>query len=601
MQKLSKLKTFAAVLIAGAAAAGAWAGPELEVEPLAEVAATSPLDLLAPIDHSAWERGTPGGRFVLASISDPKTFNPVLAKETSTTNVTSRMFGGAVRRNQLTLEWEPHLAERWEISEDQQTITLHLRPGLTWSDGDPLTADEFVWTVNEIVMNAEVETDDRDALLIGGEYARFETVDDLTFRIVLPSVYAGIFEVASLAPLPRHVFEPLIAADGAAAVNSFWGVDTEVSAIVGNGPFVLSEYLPSQRAVMTPNPHYYEKDEWGGQLPYLEELVIEFVEDEDTGLAKFIAGETDYWALRGEDYGVLVDRQESEDFVIYNVGPAASTQFITFNQNPIEGEEDGGIEPPALTWLSNKSFRQAMAHLIDRETIINNIAFGFGYPQYSFVWSVSPYYYQGAAEAAFKYDPERAKELLDEIGYLDRDGDGVREDPDGNPIELILNTNSGNTTREQIGELFSQEAQAVGIDVTFKPEAFNELVVRLTSSFDWQMILIGLTGSVDPVSGANVYPSHGGLHMIEPSQEAPRRDWEKAVDAAWDEANLTTDEAQRVRGYRKLQEIWIEEVPWAYTFNAAVMHAYRNTIGNLKPHPINGYSWDGIAHRLYVR
>ena len=299
-----------------------------------------------------------------------------------------------------------------------------------------------------------------------------------------------------------------------------------MSTIVGNGPFLIGEYVPSERVVMVPNPNYYEQDEWGQQLPYLDEFVIEFVEDLETGLARFIAGETDAFGLRGKDYGALVDRQESDNFLIYNVGPASSTQFITFNQNPIEGEEDGGIEPPALTWLSNKSFRQAMAHLIDRQTIINNIAFGFGYPQYSFVWTVSPYYWEGAADAAFKYDPQRAKELLDAIGYTDRDGDGVREDPDGNKIELILNTNSGNDVREQIGELFSQEAQAIGVDVTFKPEAFNELVTRLVASYDWQMILIGLTGSVDPVGGANVYPSRGSLHMIEPNQESPRRDWE---------------------------------------------------------------------------
>ena len=594
-----KTKSILAVLIACALAAGAWAAPVREEGAMA--AEMSPIDLLAPVDHTAWERGSRGGRFVITSTSDPKTFNPVLAKETSTTDITGRMFLGAVRRNQLTLEWEPSLAESWEISDDQMSITLRLRSGLTWSDGDPLTADEVVWTVNEIILNEEVETDDRDALLIGGELAQFEVIDDLTYRITLPSVYAGIFEVASMGPLPRHVFEPLIEAEGAAAVNSFWGVDTDVTAIVGNGPFVIGDYLPSQRVVMIPNPNYYERDEWGQQLPYLDEFVINFVEDQDTGLARFIAGEADAWGLRGEDYGVLVDLQESDDFLIYNVGPASSTQFITFNQNPIEGEEDGGIEPPALTWLSNKTFRQAMAHLIDRQTIINNIAFGFGYPQYSFVWTVSPYYWEGAADAALTYDPERAAQLLDSIGYVDRDGDGVREDPDGNKISLILNTNSGNTVREQIGELFSQEARNAGIDVTFKPEAFNELVTRLVSSFDWEMILIGLTGSVDPVSGANVYPSHGGLHMIEPNQESPRRDWEAAVDAAWNEANLTTDEEQRMRGFRTLQELWIDEVPWAYTFAPAVMHAYRNTLGNVKPHPLNGYGLTGIVDRLFVK
>ena len=595
------MKRILAVLIAGAAAINAWAGPEVEIEPLAAAEEMSPIDLLEPVDHSAWERGRHGGRFVVTNISDAKTFNPVVAKETSTTDITDRLFAGVVRRSQLTLEWEPALAERWEISEDQKTITLYLRSGLTWSDGDPITADEVVWSVNEIYKNEEVETSTRDALIVGDEFAEFELIDDLTYRIVLPSVYAGIFEIASIGPMPRHIFEPLIEAEGAAAVNSFWGVDTDVSTIVGNGPFLIADYVPSQRVVMTPNPNYYEQDEWGQQLPYLDEFVIEFVEDQDTGLARFVAGETDAWGLRGEDYGVLVDKQEADNFLIYNVGPASSTQFITFNQNPIEGEEDGGIEPPALTWLSNKNFRQAMAHLIDRQTIINNIAFGFGYPQYSFVWTVSPYYWQGAADAAFKYDPERAKELLDSIDYVDRDGDGVREDPDGNKIELILNTNSGNDVREQIGELFSQEANAAGVDVTFKPEAFNELVTRLVSSHDWQMILIGLTGSVDPVGGANVYPSRGSLHMMEPNQEAPRRAWEAAVDAAWDEANLTTDEEQRIRGFRKLQELWIEEVPWAYTFAPAVMHAYRNTVGNIKPHPLNGYGIRGIADRLYVK
>ncbi len=158
----------------------------------------------------------------------------------------------------------------------------HLRSGLTWSDGDPITADEIVWSVNEIYKNEEVETSTRDALVVGGEFAEFELIDDLTYRIVLPSVYACWADIASIGPMPRHIFEPLIQAEGAAAVNSFWGVDTDVSTIVGNGPFLISEHVPSQRVVMTPNPHYYEKDEWGQQLPYLDEFVIEFVEDQDT-------------------------------------------------------------------------------------------------------------------------------------------------------------------------------------------------------------------------------------------------------------------------------------------------------------------------------
>ena len=204
-------------------------------------------------------------------------------------------------------------------------------------------------------------------------------------------------------------------------------------------------------------------------------------------------------------------------------------------------------------------------------------------------------------DAAYKYDPEMAKQLLDEIDYKDRNGDGFREDADGNKIALVLNTNSGNSTREAVGEMIAQEAKKIGIDITFKPEDFNSLVTKLVSTYDWELIIIGLTGSIDPVSGSNVYPSRGNLHMIEPNQEAPRREWEAYVDAAWDEANLTLDEDQRVRGYEKIQKTWMEQLPWAYTINLAVMGAYKTKWGNIFPHPTNNYGWDGILHRLYIK
>ena len=496
-----KNKSILALLIAGLVAAGAWAAPVEEEAAMVEE--MSPIDMLAKIDHSAWERGSHGGRFVVTNIAPPKTFNDIVAKETSTTDITGQMYAGVVRRSQLTLEWEPGLAERWEISEDQKTITLHLRSGLVWSDGDPITADEIVWSVNEIYKNEEVETSIRNALNVGGELAEFELIDDLTYRVVLPSVYAGIFEIASIGPMPRHIFEPLIEAEGAAAVNSFWGVDTDVSTIVGNGPFLISEYLPSQRVVMTPNPNYYEKDEWGQQLPYLDEFVIEFVEDQDTNLARFIAGETD--AMGAARRGLRRAGRAAGVRQLPDLQRRSRLQHPVHHLQPEPDRGRGGRrhrasgadlavqqELPAGDGAPDRSRDHHQQHRLRLRL-----------PAVLVRLDGLPYYWEGAPDAALTYDPERAKELLDSIGYTDRDGDGFREDPDGNKIELILNTNSGNTVREQIGELFTQEAQAAGIDVTFKPEAFNELVTRLVASYDWHMILIGLTGSVDPVSGAN--------------------------------------------------------------------------------------------------
>lgn len=584
-----------------------------------------------------WEIGKPGGRFVFTSFgSGPRTFNPWVAAETSSTDITARLQSGPVRRNQHTLEWEPDLAESWTVSADELTVTYRLRPNLLWSDGTPLTAKDFVFAANQIDLREDVGSNSRSSqiqsLVDGSELPLIYTyIDDRTYSVRFHEVTAGLLTNSSLAPAPRHVLGPVIGwneqthglaynhtivrnDDGSrtftevkpagvnySALTSFWGVDTNVTRVVSSGPWVLKSYVPGQSVTFGRNPNYYERDAQGQRLPYLEEMVYVYVPDQDTQLQRFIAGQADTYSVRGEDYAVLVNRQQELGFRIYNVGPAASTQFITFNQNPIEGEGDLGIAPPKLTWLSNKTFRQAMAHLVDRQTIINNIAFGFGYPQYAFIPSYSPYYWEGAPDAAFPFDPQRAAQLLDSIDYIDRNGDGWRQDPQGNKISLTLSTNAGNQVRERIATLFAQEARRIGIEITANPMDFNAMVGQLTSSYDWDMILIGLTGSVDPISGQNVYPSSGNLHMIEPLQTSPRRDWERQVDAAWIQANNTTDENQRKAGFEIIQRLWIEEVPWVYTFNPAVMRAVKAEFGNIYEQPINGYELIAIAHRLYVR
>ena len=575
---------------------------------------------VAEIGYDSYEIGKSGGQFVISVLSDPKTLNNALSGETSTTDITRRLYAPAVKRSQLTLEWVPAVAESWEFSDDQKTITLNIRPGLKWSDGEDLDARDFVFTYNHIALRTEVETNSRDGLIVNQLPVTVTLLDNLSFSITSDTVYAGLLNISNFYPSPMHIFGPVIGweeSDGFSydydiidgevverknskidysALNSFWGVDADVSTIVGNGPFIISEYLAGQKVVLKKNPYYYEKDAEGNQLPYLDEIVMLIAADQDTQLAKFQSGETNFFNMgRGEDYAVLIDKKEELDFEIYNVGPAVSTQFITMNQNP----DATSVSPEVIYWTSNKSFRKAIAHIVDRQTIINNIAYGFGYPQYSFIPRFSPYYWEDVDDTAIKFNPEEAKRILDDLGWKDSDGDGIREDDKGNKISLRMTTNSGNRVREAIGELFAQEAGKIGIEVVFQPEDFNTMVEKLLSGNDWDIILIGLTGSVDPISGANVYPSSGNLHMIEPNQVKPRREWEKAVDEAWKVANNTLDENQRKEGWQTIQEIWVDELPWIYTFNAAIMHVYDKDLGNIKPRPIDSMNWAGIVQYLY--
>lgn len=352
---------------------------------------------------------------------------------------------------------------------------------------------------------------------------------------------------------------------------------------------------------MKPNPYYYEKDAAGVQLPYLDEFVYLLVEDQDTQLEKFLAGELDYLLVRGEDYAVLVDKKAELNFDIFEVGPGTTTNFVAINQNPKESEEDGGITAPQLTWLSNLKFRKAMAHLMDRETVINNLNYGFGYQIDGFVPLNSPFFDDELAARGYDFDPEKAKSLLDEIDYIDRDNDGFREDSEGNKISFVLRTNSGNSVREGIIEIYAQEMQKVGLYVTAKPEDFNALVTRLVSTFDWEMICIGLTGPVDPGLSNSVVPSFGNLHMIEPEQESPRRAWEAELDELWKKNQTTTDQALRAQYLKEVQNIWLENLPMVYVFSALVMEAYTNEWGNIYPQSPNGLDWAGVLLRLYQK
>jgi peptide/nickel transport system substrate-binding protein len=596
-----------------------YAGGDQEVVFEEEEQQESQFEGVAEIAYGDYEIGKAGGQLVMAVISDPKTFFDGVASETSSTDITYRLYTPLVNRAQQDLDWQPMASESWEFSADQKTITHHIRKGMKWSDGTPLTAQDFVFAYNHVMLREDVGSNSRDGMFVNDLPVKVELIDDYTLSITADTVYAGMLSISNSNPYPRHILGPVIGwteadgydyeydvvdgeivekkADGIdyAALTSFWGIDSDVTTIVGNGPYTIAEYVPSQKIVLKKNPNYYEKDAKGNQLPYLDEVVMLIVSDQDTQLAKFQSGETDLFGLRGEDYAVLIDKKEDLGFEIYNVGPVSSTQFIVMNQNP----EATDVPEEVIYWTSNKKFRQAMAHVVDRQTIINNIAYGFGYPQYSFVPRFSPYYWADVDNQAVKYDPEQAKKVLDELGWTDTDGDGIREDDKGRKLSLRMTTNAGNRVREAIGELFAQEAKKVGVEVNFQPEDFNTMVGKLLGGNDWDIILIGLTGSVDPISGSNVYRSQGNLHMIEPNQTSPRREWEKVVDDAWKVANNTTDEAQRKRGWQTIQEVWADELPWIYTFNAASMAAYDVNLGNIQPRPVDNMGWAGIIQYLY--
>jgi len=532
-----------------------------------------------------------GGPIVLATNSDPKSFNAIIAKETSTTRVTDLIFEGLTRINGVTIEVEPSLAQSWEILEDGREWIFHLRPGVQWSDGHPFSADDVVFTFNDLIYNEKIPTSARDVFTIDGKNFRVEKIDDLTVRFTLPTSFAPFLKGMTQEILPKHKLKDSV---DSGRFNFTWGIDTDPKEIVGTGPYRLVRYKPGERLVFERNPLYWKFSKEGDRLPYISQIIYLIVPNPETVLLKFMEGELDSCGLRGADYPLLKPKEKEENFTIYDTGPDFGSNFIVFNQNPSRNPrtQTPFVQPKKLAWFTNHEFRKAVAHAIDKERIIDILMNGLGYPQDAALSPSSGFFYNPNV-LKYEYDLEKAKAILKEAGFIDRNNDGIIEDLQGNPVEFNLYTNSSATERIQIAAMIRHDLEQLGMKVNFLALEFNSLVGKLVSTYDWEAVLIGLTGGVEPHFGKNVWASGGQLHMWSPQQRSPATAWEERLDEIFTLGVQELEESKRKILYDEYQRIVSQELPVIYTVLNANIYAVRNRFGNLKP-----TSYGGVFHNL---
>jgi ABC-type transport system substrate-binding protein len=193
----------------------------------------------------------------------------------------------------------------------------------------------------------------------------------------------------------------------------------------------------------------------------------------------------------------------------------------------------------------------------------------------------------------YEYDITQANAILDCLGWVDTDGDGIREDNAGNPIRFTMATNDGNTVRQAVGTIIHQGLQAVGIGAGYEIIGFGEIVSQLTSSYDWEAILIGFGGGIDPYGGIVLWHSSEDLHLWYPNQPQPMTDWEAEIDELYIKASQELDHDQRVEYYHRAQEIVAENVPVVYTVLGEGIIAVRNVFGNTTA---TLYGWTDVRY-----
>jgi len=540
--------------------------------------------------------GSFGGELVSSTIGEgPKTFNPFNSKDNTSSTLASIMYDGLLTTDPVTGMPAPKLAKSYTISPDGRTYTVKLRRGVKWSDGKPITADDVYFTWNDIIFAGLGDTSARDSLVIDGKLPTVKKIDDYTVEFTTPKPYAPFIRMLSTSIAPKHFFLPAVK-KGAAAFDSFLSTTINPKDIVSSGAFRLKEYVPAQRVVFERNPFYYEINTKGEKLPYLDKVVYLIVGDLNNEVLKFEAGELDVISLQGAKVARYKSLEQHSDFKLYNLGPDTGTMYLSMNMNNRK-DKDGKfyVDSDKQTWFQDRNFRLAVDYAIDRKNMVLNIANGIGEPLYT-PESLNSIFLNKNLQPYDK-DIEKSKELLKKSGFY-HDKKGQLYDKHGHRVVFDLYTNAGNTEREAIGVMVKQDLEDLGMKVNFKPVEFNSLVNKLVSTFDWDMVIMGLTGSpLEPNGGKNVWLSDGRLHMF--NQRTPQEGkagilpWEKELDYYFTKGALATKFEDRKKYYDKYQEIVYREKPFVYIYSPVRIVALRNKFKNIYPSSLGG-----ITHNM---
>ena len=533
-----------------------------------------------------------------AILSDPKTFNPALSSDATSSSVSSMIFNGLITQNPITGEFEPALAESWSVSSNDLEIIFTLRENLKWSDGVPLTADDVVFTFNEIYLNEKIPYNGRSTLKVGEsrEFPKIEKLNNLQVQFTLPEPFAPFFSTIGKDILPKHILQPTIEQkdrDGNPVLLSTWSVDTPPEELVVNGAYKIKEYVNAQRIIFTANPYYWKAQATGQDLPKIKRVVWQIVESTDTSFLQFRSGGLDSLAVTPEFFSLLKKEEDRGNFTVYNGGAAYGTVYMMFNLN--QGIRNGKplVNPIKSAWFNDVRFRQAIAYSIDRQRIINNIYRGLGKPQNSPISIQSPYY--DGSLPGYEYNLEKAKSLLKEAGFS-YNSQGQLLDQKGNRVRFSLSTNAGNKIREAMGSQIKEDLKRIGIQVDFKPLAFNLLLDLLDNSLEWDAILLGFTGGNEPNNGANIWYTDGNLHIFNQSKDNIEgrevADWEKEIESLFVKAARELDEAKRKEIYAEVQAIVAEKVPFIYLVNPLSLGAVRNDIQGVEYGALGGAFWN---------
>jgi peptide/nickel transport system substrate-binding protein len=517
---------------------------------------------------------TPGKlTFTLADDNDLDSMNPFVAVEAPAYTVFYSTYDLLVNLSQQDLSPSPGLAESWEQSSDGLTWTFHLRQDATWHDGQPVTANDVEYTYDRILNDENASAFYDYISLIDS----MEVVDDYTIEITTTEPTLQLL-TAIVFILPEHVWSEVSSED----LSTFENVPP-----VGSGPFKVVEWEKGQFYRMESVEGY-----WGG-TPRVDEIVYRIYQNEDAVVQALQAGEIDFAdTLNPTPYNNL---KEIEGISTHEAN-IPSFDEIGFNVGASETIPDADGHPALL----DVRVRQAMAHAVDKQTIIDRVLQGYGTIGTTIVPPFSAaYHYEPSEDEIFQFDLAEANRILDEAGYEDTDDDGVREMPDGGqPLRFRYfvrsEQNSTVQTSQFVQDWFDQIGIATDVQALDDTTLTDVIFEGKYDMFHW-----GWFPDPDPDFILSIFTC---------GQRPPDGIWsdsfycDEGYDQMYQEQKRIADIEERAEIVREMQRQVYEDVPYIVLYYDANLQAYRSDrwTGFLKQPEPDGDLLSGYGNYTFV-
>lgn len=578
MKSHSKWLLVVSLLIAGSMILAACGGTETIVETVVvEVEGETVYLEITPTPSPLAK----GGTIITSSFSDATILNPILGNDNASSLVYDLLFVSLLNSDPFTGEIIGVAATSWDVSDDGLVYTFHMRDDITWTDGTPLTAYDFKYTY-DAVGSELVDTPRKGAVEL---VESIEVIDDYTAMVTFSDLDCTALSNFTLGLLPAHMY----AADFSDIMDS----PENEAPTVTSGPFMFSEWIRDDHVTLTANPDYYLG------APNVEGWILRIFADTSAELAAFMAGELDYVEQLGAQYVSTIEgriaggdpfilHKNFDDGYIWVAMNYADTDnpqigWVDENENGLFDVGEPHQEQDPHPVLSDLAVRQAIAHSIDVNGIVQQVIFGQGVPQTANVLPAIEWAYNDNLQP-YTFDTELAAQILEDAGWVDSNGDGLRE-KDGVELTISLMTNQGNEVRENIVTIMKDNLDAIGFNIELEVLEFGTVVGHLVGQ-TYDMAVIGWTNmGADPedsTSWAYRYDEPGaGFDFTSYYNQ-------EAEDLLLDARSLPGCSIEgRGELYKAAQEMIYNDLPYVFLYVPLDNSPQHTRMGNFLPGP-----WD---------